>query len=168
MECWENHRHISRWWHICQHITGQLTSILCGNLAKFSISPSCCIAVAGECIRRLTGRTKILWKSSLQSLGACMLLHVCFCVPVCFEMFTPYSGWDYFVSSLPPPQLSFCNAIPTWRRLELSRWHPCPLGLLPHSPVNSIWPAESEPGENPTPQHVQWRAKWQVQVSFKL
>lgn len=57
--------------------TGQPASILCGNLARFSISLSCCIALADECVSLLRKRTKIIWKSSLQSLGVCMTLHVC-------------------------------------------------------------------------------------------
>lgn len=64
---WENHRRVSQWWHICPHRTGQPASVACGNLAGFSILAPWCIAVADERVRLLRGRTKILWKSSLQS-----------------------------------------------------------------------------------------------------
>lgn len=98
----ENHRHISRWWHICQHITGQPASIVCGNLARFSISPSCCIAVADECVSLFRERTKSLWKSGFQGLGVCMTLHVCVFVSVYLKVFIPYFGCEIILFHLCP------------------------------------------------------------------
>lgn len=75
-----------------QHITGQPACVVCGNLARFSISAPRCIAMADECVSLLRERTKVLCNSSLQREGVCMTLHVCVFVSVGLEMLSPSAG----------------------------------------------------------------------------